>query len=600
MRVRAGNLIVLAAALLLGPAPAHAAHCGEIEALAAEIAALRDSDPEAGIARGRAVLADLDQRGHECVVADALVTGAIGSNLMVLGRNAAAAAELERALERMPATSDPRHLSTLHRGAGLAYSNMESFETAITHYLRALAASESVGDTLESAKTAGNIGILYNTLGHLDESRDYMERALAGFREVEWQEGIAGSLINLGSLAAKLARNAAEAGDEAAALEHNERLLEYNRQALEIFADLGNRRGVAYAASNVGLGHDQLGRPESALPFHQRALEARREIGDRDGTINSLVSMGASLTKLGRFDEAARALEEALELVPGDQPTHRLSVIDPWVALEEARGDYDAAFGRLRDAEALRREIAVADQQSRIAEIQARFDSEHQAREIADLRHAQELTEIELKRERLYTFSAVAIAILLFALAAALLARYRLKVRSQAALEQAARTDELTGLANRRDIRERIAYEIQRTRRTSRPFSLGIIDLDGFKQVNDDFGHAFGDQVLVAVSNRILATLRRQDSLARWGGDELLLLLPETDEAGALALGEKLAKSFDRDALTVDRKEVRTTITVGVTQYWPGMSIDDGLQYADAALYDGKRSGRNRAAARRP
>ncbi len=80
----------------------------------------------------------------------------------------------------------------------------------------------------------------------------------------------------------------------------------------------------------------------------------------------------------------------------------------------------------------------------------------------------------------------------------------------------------------------------------------------------------------------------------------MLLLLPETDEAGALALGGKLVKSFQNDAITADGNEIRMTITIGIAQYWPGMTIDDCLQCADGALYEGKKAGRDQARAHRP
>src|SRR5690606_21701115 len=112
----------------------------------------------------------------------------------------------------------------------------------------------------------------------------------------------------------------------------------------------------------------------------------------------------------------------------------------------------------------------------------------------------------------------IAIAVLLLALFAALFARYRLQVRSQVALEQVARTDELTGLANRRHARERIEYEIQRTRRTMRPFAVALVDIDDFKHINDSMGHGAGDKALVATTERLRNMVRKQDTLARWGG----------------------------------------------------------------------------------
>ncbi len=579
--------------------PVSANHCPDIAAEAEVVAGMRDSNPTAGIERGEAALAELGDT-HNCPAEEARLHGAVASNLIILGRNPEAVERFGRAIARGGDHLTALDRATLHRGKGLAHYDAGDFDLAVQHYVASLRASEEAGDVVEAAKTAGNIGILYNTLGQLDDSEAYLERALEGFTASDFKPGIAGTLINLGSLAAKRALDAKAIGDEPAERAFNEQLRDYNQQAMDLFAELGNRRGVAYAASNVGLAHDRLGEPAVALPFHERSLAVRREVGDVHGTINSLVSMAAALTALRRFDDAETHLQEARELLPEGNPTLHLSVAEPAVQVAEARGDYQEALRRQREVAQIRSEIAASDLRARVAEIQTRFDSEQLQRQVVELEHEQALVTERFRLQQQRTLAAAAISLLLLALIITLFMRYRLKVRSQLALEQAARTDELTGLSNRRDMRERIAYEIQRTRRNTRPFSVALIDIDNFKAVNDTFGHEAGDGVLNEVVSRIQSQHRRQDTLARWGGDELLLLLPETDEAGALELSNKIAASFSSAPIAHGGHEHAITLSIGVAQYWPGMDLDECLRCADAALYRSKEQGRNRVEAGRP
>lgn len=586
------------AALVL-TSPAQADHCPDLVAEIAAIADMRDSDPTGGVARGERSLAALRAR-HACPIEEARLLGAIGSNLNILGRNEEAARLFAEAMELGEGRLNAADRSLLLRGSGLVQYDLGEFDAAARLYVASLEASEEAGDTVEAAKTAANLGILYITLGQADQAQRFHERALQGFTEAGFMPGVAGTLINLGSVAARRARDAELEGKHDEERGFNEQLREYNQRALELFTELGNRRGVAYAASNVGLAWDRLGDPARGLAYHERSLAVRRELGDAHGVINSLVSMAAALTALERHDEADTLLREAHGLLPTGNPSLRLTVLEPWVSVAEARGDIADALRLQRQVTRLRAGIVLEDHRTRVNEIETRYQAEQLRRQIADLELEQVTASERLRRQQLTTWSAVTIAVLLLALIGALFARYRLKVRSQLALEQAARTDDLTGLANRRDMRERVEYEIQRTRRSTRPFSVGIIDLDEFKAINDTYGHGVGDKVLVKVAERLRGLLRRQDTLARWGGDELMVLLPETDEAGALALGRKLVTEFDLKPVVADGASYRVTLTVGIAQYWPGMEIDQCLQCADEALYQGKNAGRNQVRAKRP
>ncbi len=167
-------------------------------------------------------------------------------------------------------------------------------------------------------------------------------------------------------------------------------------------------------------------------------------------------------------------------------------------------------------------------------------------------------------------------------------------------LKEIARTDPLTELSNRRDIIEKIEYEQIRFERNKNPFVIIIGDLDFFKSINDRYGHDCGDYVLKKVAQILRTTIRKQDIVSRWGGEEFLLLLPETPLEGGKVAAEKVRKKIENSNLKYNNDPLSITITLGVSVYDNVMEIDDCIKKADQALYRGKHKGRNCVVAVRP
>ncbi len=167
-------------------------------------------------------------------------------------------------------------------------------------------------------------------------------------------------------------------------------------------------------------------------------------------------------------------------------------------------------------------------------------------------------------------------------------------------LLELSRTDPLTGLFNRRYFEERLAIEFARSNRYRAPLSCMMLDIDHFKRVNDTYGHPFGDQVLVAVARVVVQKLRDVDLVARYGGEEIVALLPETGPAEALRVCERVragVESLELWYASAGKKAaVRVTASVGVATF-PVPSIDSSealLRAADDCLYAAKQGGRNR------
>jgi len=173
--------------------------------------------------------------------------------------------------------------------------------------------------------------------------------------------------------------------------------------------------------------------------------------------------------------------------------------------------------------------------------------------------------------------------------------------RGQRQLEEALRHtehlamhDELTGVYNRRYLEQRLNGEVQRAQRYGAALSICLFDLDRFKEVNDALGHAAGDDVLVAFTRLASTLLRESDCLGRWGGEEFIVLMPETDFAPARGACQRLCAAQRELRLPQLPHGYSVTVSAGVATYRPGESANVLLQRADTALYRAKVGGRDR------
>ena len=156
-------------------------------------------------------------------------------------------------------------------------------------------------------------------------------------------------------------------------------------------------------------------------------------------------------------------------------------------------------------------------------------------------------------------------------------------------LQMLARTDFLTKLPNRRSMLEKVEYEINKFERSREPFIIMIGDLDNFKFINDEYGHIAGDKILKLVSRTMLSGIRKQDVVARWGGDEFLFLLPQTNLKGGRVISRKLEEEIAKTSINFQKKKISIDITFGLSVYNKPMDIDNCITIADGDLYENKR-----------
>lgn len=171
---------------------------------------------------------------------------------------------------------------------------------------------------------------------------------------------------------------------------------------------------------------------------------------------------------------------------------------------------------------------------------------------------------------------------------------------SEARLRRMASTDPLTGLYNRRRLMEFAEYEAVRRKRSAAPMCVLLADIDHFKGFNDRYGHETGDRVLQTVAEVWRQTLREQDTIARWGGEEFIAVMPGADLAAAEAVANRLREAVAVSPIEANGQLLTVCMTFGVSQYRPIEPIEACIARADEALYAGKAGGRNCVVCERP
>jgi diguanylate cyclase (GGDEF)-like protein len=168
--------------------------------------------------------------------------------------------------------------------------------------------------------------------------------------------------------------------------------------------------------------------------------------------------------------------------------------------------------------------------------------------------------------------------------------------RTRQAMRTLAATDGLTGLWNQRRIKQTLRDEIKRAARYHRAFSVLMLDVDSFKTINDNYGHLQGDQLLRAIARILRGNVRSVDSVGRYGGEEFLIVLPETSKDDACRMAERVRSAVEEQAVVLlEDRTLRRTVSVGVASYpEDALNADELLQRADDALYRAKREGKNR------
>jgi diguanylate cyclase (GGDEF)-like protein len=330
-----------------------------------------------------------------------------------------------------------------------------------------------------------------------------------------------------------------------------------------------------------------------------RASLARAREVDREE--KSILAAYEARIALATGDEAAAVagLDGALDGDPGAISRPMRSQFHRWRAdANAALGRWEAAYADLQEYLTRMRAINELETARQIAVLRVRFATDREVRRNELLVRDNALKQERLARSQIVTRLWTAVALIAVALIGVLAVTLRNDRRHRAALQGLAEVDDLTRTPNRRRILELAAEAFVAARARRMPLAIALLDLDHFKAINDNWGHATGDDVLQRLARRALEMLGGKGSIGRYGGEEFLVVLPDMGLEGARPLLDALREATKALPLPADLATLRVTLSAGVATLQPDDgSVEAMIRRADAALYTAKNAGRDRVSA---
>lgn len=496
-------------------------------------------------------------------------------------------------------------LHLIHRCYGVIYKKKGDYETALTSFMRSLSYARQLGEVYSETDVLLMISELHESTGHDEEAERW------GQATVRVAQSIL-SLEHLRKAHALLSRLFEKLGDYQNALAHYQLFTETEKESAareaeqkvllaesELKVERAVKDAEIFRLRNIELKRtsDELKFRTAELEDSNRNLAVISQIGQKItaslnlekilGTLYDSINtlMVASVFGIGLYDEATGIIDYRMFIENGVRlPAYQTSV--------KNEKSYASQCIRARNSVLLNN--LTTDESFRIPGpggvsngLSARSLIYHPL--ILEKRIIGVIT-VQSYVQNAYTERHLDI---LKALGSYVAIALNNSQKSEE-LEKLSSTDSLTGLHNRRYLNHEIDMEIAECRRYPRTFSLILGDLDYFKRVNDTYGHDCGDYVLKTLAEVIRTHLRDSDRLSRWGGEEFLILLPETDCTQARESAERIRQMIEETTLIYEGHPIALTITLGVTDYQGEPVVSEIIRRADQALFKGKEAGRNR------
>jgi len=535
-----------------------------------------NQDPEKSLFNAKEALKIANKTGIDSLIAKAQKN--IGTAFYFLGNFSEAQRFYDYSLNNYNKINHNSGIATVLNNLGLVYKKKNELDKALEYYLESIRIEQVLGNRQGIAMSLANIGNIYYELNDHDKALDYFKQALSIYEEIKDKPGISTILNNIGMIFDE-SRNYNVA-------------LDYYFQSLYLDEELGNSRGMATTYNNIGIAYINLDLPGKAEEYLTKSLTLTTRIGEKYGIANTNLNLGYLFLGENRNILAKEHLEKALVIAL------ELGAID---LIESSYKYLSDLYNNLKDYKKslefyrLYTDRIIQNYEDdyllNIRKIENRYHTSDKFREKSSF----------FPFQNSFTKYFLIVALFLIIIIIFLIySRFRIKSKyikefenKNKELKEIASTDPVTGMINRREVINHIEYEIYKFERYNRPFVVVMCDIDDFKNLNDKYGHACGDYVLKELAILMDIGSRKQDIVGRWGGDEFLMLLPETNIYGGLILSEKIKERIKQKNFFYKGNDIYITVTFGISSYTEITEIDEIIKEADDALYEGKRKGKD-------
>jgi len=503
--------------------------------------------------------------------------------LDLLGQSATALPPLRHLVEQLQAQGGDRQLlvETLTARGNLLLS-LDDLAPALTDLQRAYSLATEQHPRVARGDIASVIANLYSEQADLENALRYYREAVSHFQQTRADIKLSIVVYGIGMLY-RDQKNWPEAR------RHFGWSLELSRQR-------DDKQGVAYAEqqlAGVAIVTGQLTEARHLLDASQPLFE---QAEDHAMAITSVLTRADLATAEKRYVDAMHLLQNA-ETQAKHQDFYWLEprIWQRRAELHALQQRYEKAYEAYRTFHREHEAVFRRESDRQLQELRVRFDSERQEQQNTLLRQQNNLQEATLQQQRQQLWLYVAVAMLsLLSTIFLLYVLYKGRQLRQK-LDDLAHTDELTGLPNRRHLMQEAQVEVERARRYQLPLCLAVMDLDHFKQINDQFGHGNGDEVLRQFAHICRQSLRQTDLIGRIGGEEFCLLLPHTESMLAEQTLERLRQDFKQAEWPQFAGKHQPTVSIGLTALCVAdVGLAELMRRADEALYRAKQAGRDR------
>lgn len=500
-----------------------------------------------------------------------------GQSELFLGKSSIAFQHLSEAINVANTTENPNFISVANRAMGVFYELILDYDKALEFYLVALKFARESNDPNDRAMVFNNIGNVLNAQGDYADANSYFSQSIEINKSLNNFEMEMNSTVGLGITYMK-------SGDLISA----ENTLKYvlNNEALT--------SGFTYSEAMVNLAHVSRlkGNLSEAIEQYEFVLSDANSSKYPPAVASAYLGLASTLEQTGQVDTAREVYQRGLtEFSDKTSVESEMALYEQYAALEYKEKQFEAAANIQATYIARRNEVQPITQRGLVSTLETLLNQE---RNVIKLQKQILENEREMRNTSWYFFGIIGFALVTILLVLVLRLRKQAFLRLESTnkvLKKASETDPLTGIGNRRYLKNRVPHYES----TDQSLSFLLLDIDHFKAINDYYGHTVGDDILVTLANTVKKLCRKDELFARIGGEEFVVLLIGVEEEAAVQFAERIRSSIELMTTAIDKP---ITVSIGLSfGNIKDSTFDEMYKRSDTALYNAKNNGRNKVTA---